>query len=832
MSHAGPAGDSSSLAKVLNRIPDARKAGREWLGRCPTHEDRTPSLSVSTGSKGEVLMTCRAGCKTEDVVAALGLTMSDLFEPREAGPHVVATYDYCDEAGQLLYQVCRYEPKDFRVRRPANGGWVWNLNGTRRVLYRLPALLTAEPGAQVIIVEGEKDADRLAGLGLIATTSLGGAGKWRAEYNGTLAGRDVVIVPDNDDPGRGHAQKIGASLAGLASRVRIIELPGLPLKGDASDWIGAGGTRDALIALIEAEGSSATTPGPQTDGPAPAEAADPERRSQASKVVDLADDAELFRTPIGEPFVTLSVAEHRETHPVRSKAFGGWLRERYWNSFHQPVTGTAMGDAVETLAARAEFGTETHPVSIRIAEHAGRLYVDLADEAWQVVEISPAGWGVIDSPPVTFWRPPTMKSLPHPIRGGTLDLLRPFVNVADDDAWHLFAGYLVASFRPSGPYLVLVLHGEQGSAKSTTAKLVRLLVDPAHSPLRAEPREQQDLLIAARSNWIIAFDNVSRLQPWMSDALCRLSTGGGLGKRQLYSDLDEIVLDAQRPQVLNGITEFVNRGDLLDRAIIQEQPTIRDSSRRSESDFWHAFQAVRPAILGALLDAVVAALANEASVVLPELPRMADPTRWVTAAEPALGWPTGTFAAAYRRNRRDASALALEGALIAGPLQDLAALGEWQGTATELLRRLAELAGDEITSQREWPRNGKALTDTLKRLAPNLRAHSIEWTRLPRTGNARLHLIRPIGGRTVTAVTTDITSTSCGDSPALLASSDRHFVERAVTPSRAPSDARDGDDGHARGLNDDLGPRHVAVKGQLSGIQAPFAGLDWTPVPA
>jgi hypothetical protein len=335
--------------------------------------------------------------------------------------------------------------------------------------------------------------------------------------------------------------------------------------------------------------------------------------------------------------------------------------------------------------------------------------------------------------------------------------------------------------------------------------------------------EQQDLLIAARSNWVIAFDNVSRLQPWMSDALCRLSTGGGLGKRQLYTDLDEIVLDAQRPQVLNGITEFVQRGDLLDRAIIQEQPSIRGSSRRSESDFWRTFQAVRPAILGALFDAVAGAMANEASVVLPDLPRMADPTRWVTAAEPALGWPTGTFAAAYRRNRSDGSALALEGAPIAGPLRDLTALGEWKGTATELLRRRAERARDETPSQREWPSNGKALTDALRRLAPNLWAYGIEWTRLRRTGSARLHVLHPIGGGTVTAVTSDTVSASGNDGPPADVFSDRHASSATVTPAREQVDGHDGNDGLDPGSNGG-GTQWLAAHGERALLRVNAAG--------
>jgi hypothetical protein len=337
----------------------------------------------------------------------------------------------------------------------------------------------------------------------------------------------------------------------------------------------------------------------------------------------LAEDIELFHTPTNEPFATVAVAGHHETHPVRSSALGSWLRRRYWDAYHEPVSGAAFKDAVDTLAARAEFGGETHSVAIRVAAHGGKLYIDLANDDWEAIEIGPVGWRVVTSTPVRFRRSATMEALPVPARGGSLELLRPFVNVADDDGWHLFVGYLVAAFRPSGPYLVLILHGEQGSAKSTTTRIIRQLVDPSRSPVRAEPREEQDLLIAARNNWVVAFDNVSHLTSWLSDALCRLSTGGGLGKRQLYTDADEIVLDAQRPVVLSGITEMATRGDLLDRAINLEQPTISDTSRRSEDEFWKAFEAVRPQVLGALLDGIAAAIANEHAVVLEHLPRMA-----------------------------------------------------------------------------------------------------------------------------------------------------------------------------------------------------------------
>jgi putative DNA primase/helicase len=248
-------GHNDAVSNVLGRLRNvqARQAGG-WDALCPAHDDQRRSLSVGVGDNGTVLLRCHAGCNAEQIVSAVGLTMRDLFPPNGNGraSHIVATYDYTDEAGLLLYQAVRYVPKNFKQRRPGpNGGWIWSLNGVRRVLYHLLELNAAPVETTVWIVEGEKDADLLRDHELLATTNSGGAGKWRPEYNEFLRGRPVVILPDNDDAGRRHANDIALSLKGVAASVTILELPGLPEKGDASDWFAAGGTASKLYELLE-----------------------------------------------------------------------------------------------------------------------------------------------------------------------------------------------------------------------------------------------------------------------------------------------------------------------------------------------------------------------------------------------------------------------------------------------------------------------------------------------------------------------------------------------------------------------------------------------------
>ncbi len=253
-----------TINRILKTLEGVRPAGNgQWAAKCPAHDDRRASLSVGVGDGGRAVLHCHAGCSTSDIVRAVGLEMSDLFPgpngtpstTRKTGPRrIVATYDYSDEHGELLYQVCRYDPKDFRQRRPdGKGGWTWRLDGVRRVLYRLPELLNAPTGSWVFICEGEKDADALAGLGLVATTNAGGAGKWNTlSDDSALHGRPVAILPDNDEPGRRHAADVAQRLHGKASDVRIVELPGLPDKGDVCDWLRAGGTAADLLDLVEA----------------------------------------------------------------------------------------------------------------------------------------------------------------------------------------------------------------------------------------------------------------------------------------------------------------------------------------------------------------------------------------------------------------------------------------------------------------------------------------------------------------------------------------------------------------------------------------------------
>lgn len=241
-----------TVQEFLSRFDNAKKTGDQWLVKCPAHEDRKASLAVRAGDDGRILLHDHGGCSTDEVVAALGLTDADLFErPTKSSLQILETYDYTDGAGELLYQVCRMEPKDFRQRRRGKDNrWVWNLQGVQRVLYRLPEL---KGWTTVFVVEGEKDANALWARGIPATTNAGGAGKWVTGYTDQLRQlgvKKVAILPDNDVPGRQHAEAVAKSLTDAHIEARIVALPDLADKGDVSDYLAAGRTKDELLDLV------------------------------------------------------------------------------------------------------------------------------------------------------------------------------------------------------------------------------------------------------------------------------------------------------------------------------------------------------------------------------------------------------------------------------------------------------------------------------------------------------------------------------------------------------------------------------------------------------
>lgn len=471
----------------------------------------------------------------------------------------------------------------------------------------------------------------------------------------------------------------------------------------------------------------------------------PGKRSQASELVRLVHETgvELFHSPSGDPYMSAAVEGHREVLSLRSGRAGQLLRLIFYRNTDRKAAGSqVVTDALNVLRSQAVFDGPQCEVCVRVARHDEDIYLDMGDENWSAVRINANGWEVVTEPPVRFRRAKGMLGLAMPRRGGRIADLRRFLNVTNDDDFRLMVTVLICSFFPAGPYPVVLLQGEQGSAKSTTARVLAELLDPAVPALRAQPREGRDLMIAANNRWLLSFDNMSELPAWLSDALCRLATGGGFSTRELYTDDDEALFDAQRPVILTGIEDLVARSDLLDRTILFILPHITEESRETEASLWSAFEEARPFLLGAVLDCLVQTLRVLPELTFARLPRLADFAVRGAALAPSLGWTATEFFSVYEDNRHSGHVTAIEASSVAQAVVLLMdQVATWNGTATELLESLNQLVTDDKKKARNWPKNARGMSGALKRIAPNLRELDITVEFLRSSGRDRTRQI-------------------------------------------------------------------------------------------
>ena len=494
------------------------------------------------------------------------------------------------------------------------------------------------------------------------------------------------------------------------------------------------------------------------------------RPKQSDILIALSNEAKLFHTSNGEAFADIVTDHRRETHRVRGQAFRLWIRHQYFKKEKSGVNSDAMQIAVETIAAKAVFEGEENEVHIRVAEHANAIYIDIGDASWRAIQVKKTGWEIVAKPPVRFQRSPGTRALPIPERGGSIELFKPFCNVATDGDFVLLVAFALAVLRPSSNYPILVVTGEQGSCKSTTIRFIVWLTDPRMPEQRSLPRDEDDLITAAKGAHLLPFDNVSGLKDWLSDAFCRLATGGGTGKRKLFTDDDEVLFAGRRPICLNGIEDVVNRADLVDRCEMLTHEPIPENKRRDEKELEKAFKTAAPKILGALLDGLVSGLKNLPNTKIADKPRMADFALWAEACIRAY-WKEGTFLEAYRANLTASVELVLEASTVGGAVRSfMATRSEWEGTASELLPLLTSAVGEQVAREKGWPKQANVLSGKLRRAAPALRKTGLHVV-FERGGHASTRTIR-IETRTKSEQASELSSASSAPSAAWQGPSD------------------------------------------------------------
>ena len=695
---------------------------------------------------------------------------------RKKQPAVSATkfWPYTDEAGTPVMAIIRLSfvdgTKDYRPLHKTSEGWRFGDPPGKLPLYRLKELGAAD---LVVLTEGEKCADLAVELGCVATTTAHGAQSPHKSDFAPLAGKRVVILPDHDEPGRLYADKVVAQLVKLKppARIQVLRLDQIwmtdapiPEGADLAEWLPVGTPNDFSREQCSTQLKKFIQDAPTWSPPPPKQESrvgEPrestrqyqrrnnddadEKHSAKKELIALGSQLHLFHTPEKTAYAGIRKAtetgEHTEYLKLKSEAFRDWLTREYYREYDDAPSSEALSAALNVLNAQAQYDGDERQVHIRVASAPdGCFLIDLADKSGRVVQIGPDGWRVLDESPVPLVRVPGMLAQSEPEAGMPINALREFLNLANDDDWLLIVAWLTAAFRPTGPYAVLVLQGEQGSGKTGMTKVLRRLVDPHKVEIRGLPKDEDTLLIWATRSWVVVIDNLSTLQSWLPDALCRVATGGGSAKRKLYTEDDETFFECQRPTILNGINAPTHRPDLADRFLLINLPPIPKDRRKTEAEFWEQFAAQRPGIFGALLQLASDALRFLPNVRLTELPRMADFARWGAAVAKALGLPEGAFEQAYDRNRGQMTEAAAESSsLTLAVLEFMRDRQTWKGTTVELLAALHCVGGSQSNDDDAFslrtprnarvdnllPKNPKQLTEELKRQVPVLRAKGI-----------------------------------------------------------------------------------------------------------
>jgi hypothetical protein len=504
---------------------------------------------------------------------------------------------------------------------------------------------------------------------------------------------------------------------------------------------------------------------PPAEKPIAPEDGPPENNETApAMLVRLAGEARIFRGLDNRFYADVPTEGHHEIHELGSPAFEYWLIRRIRGERKSLPSLEGLKRLIRTLEADAIAQGTPEPVWVRVAAgncesgtphdaansdrseppskndrttlsthhsplttHQTAYFVDLGDSRREAVEIRAEGCRIVARPPVLFVRPPGVLALPRPCwEDSSIGLLKRYINVADAD-FPLVIAWATAAMRPIGPYPILVITGEQGTAKSHMGRFLRSLIDPSSALLRTLPGSQRDLMIEAQNSWVLAYDNVSAISAAQSDCLCQISTGGGFSTRTLFTDKENTLFDVQRPIILIGINDFVRRSDLIDRCIFLHAPAIPDELRRLGLALSTEFEAEYPRLLGAMLGAVSTGMRLAPTIEITALPRMADFAHWGEAVCRGLGYEPGSFMSLYNANRREACWTALGDCPVAEALRELLDYfgRPMEETASELLALLAGCVPHRIRNTAEWPKNARALSALLRRIAPQLRMTGI-----------------------------------------------------------------------------------------------------------
>ena len=458
------------------------------------------------------------------------------------------------------------------------------------------------------------------------------------------------------------------------------------------------------------------------------------KTSQSTQLISLIEgsDIELFHDEYDDPYIRFKLGDHYEYCKIRSKIFKRWISNKYWNLLRQVPNNEAVNSALNIIEAKACFEGNEYKLENRVAFYKNEIYYDLGN--WTAIRINKDGWDLMSEPPILFrsYNHQREQVIPERCKEGEepliLDDLLCLINIEEPNQKLLFSVSLHNLFLPHIPRPIFVLHGDQGTAKTTTSTLIKELVDPSMLKNLRIGNSYAEFIQQASHHYLLCLDNLTSLPTWMSDALCRLVTGEGFSKRELYTNDDDIVYSFKRCISLNGINLVPNKPDLLDRCLIFELLPISKHNRLEEAIFWDSFNAMKPKVLGAIFSVLSKAMKIYPTIQLDCKPRMADFAKWGSAVAKAIGYSAEEFINAYNENISIQNTEALEANPIAKVIINfMECQSEWTGSPTDLFHELSDVAESLMidTKDRRYPSDPRWLWRRIKEVKPNLEAIEI-----------------------------------------------------------------------------------------------------------
>ncbi len=547
----------------------------------------------------------------------------------------------------------------------------------------------------------------------------------------------------------------------------------------------------------------------------------------------LAHGINLWRDADGNGYATIEIGGTLQRHAVRSRAFRDLVRFIFGQSNIREINGTLVPasisdtgwkEALPQIEAMASVATTREP-AIRTCQVGECIIIDLGDETWRAIEVSPSGWQVIDRTDGPLVRSNGMRALPIPARSpAALSDFRRLANLPGEREAMLALGWSVAALWPSGPYAILSISGESESGKTSICRFIRSFIDPNLADLRKPPKDQNDIALAGANARVIAYENLSSISADMADDLCRIATGSGFAKRSLYTNGEEHLAYVCRPVMLNGIPALMTRGDLASRTLDVMCPPIPANCRMTEEEYAAACDAARPGILALILDGLAMALRDVPTLKLANPPRLGLAAKIAIAAAPAFGWSRDEMRAAIDENRAAAAAASIDADQIGRAIRDgiMCTAMEWHGTAQSLLGALLDLVPQEARDRRSWPADATRLSARLRRLAPAMRLIGIDIETGERTKRARTITITrklpetassasPASSKRKNGGFPPVSEGSPGDAENPASVTQRH----PASPERHPSYQSNPLNNHETGSLGDAGDAGDAISGTM-----------------